>query len=232
MIPSYRWLLFGLSVLVAMLTLLSCNRYDLVPELPPSISQFDNYEVPPPDIPDQVIEVLDSLDVEVDTAIPPRDFQRFQATYQANPYLLEVPFGTLDRLVRGDTVAPYWLRLYRYDNNNPNAVTVDYCHAGVQDLGIPAQLFGDSVGGTGITLIFTVDATKRIEDIQGEVLEANFQAYQVITGNLQADGIANFQVATVILDKTDPNNIVMPPGERRVFVDGDGLASRVAEFCD
>lgn len=222
-----RWsVLFLLGTLIV---LVSCNRYDLVPNTPIPDSQFRNYDPPPLPIPEPVVEELEELGVEIDTAVPP---EIFQATYKGDPYTLITPFGVGDTKDSGDVVSPYWIRLYRYSSAAPNSITVDYCHAGTRVRGIPANIYGDPDTENEVSIIFTVDVTETIENITGDPSTASFEAYQVVTGIIEPNGMRDFQVATVILDKSDPDNIVMPDGQRRILIDGDGFAEQVVLLCE
>lgn len=53
----------------------------------------------------------------------------------------------------------------------------------------------------------------------------------VISGEMTSKGIKNFQYAFIMLEKNDPNGVLMPVNAYRVFKDGDGVASRINSFA-
>lgn len=57
-------------------------------------------------------------------------------------------------------------------------------------------------------------------------LEATVKRSNVMSGTLTPSGIKNYYLAFIILDKFDPNNIIMDVNEYRIFKDGDGLAEK------
>lgn len=57
-------------------------------------------------------------------------------------------------------------------------------------------------------------------------VEATVTRSNVLSGTLTPNGIRNYYLAFIVLDKYDPNNIIMDVNEYRIFKDGDGVAER------
>lgn len=91
---------------------------------------------------------------------------------------------------------------------------------------------GSSSGGADdVTVTVTVvgknkNFTAFFTDSVSDVSDNNYTATAstVISGTMNSDGISDFYYAFIMLEKTDPNNVLVPVNTYRVFNDGDGLA--------
>lgn len=55
-------------------------------------------------------------------------------------------------------------------------------------------------------------------------IEATYIMSNILSGTITNNGISNYRLAFVMLEKNDPHNTLMDVNEYRVFEDGDGLA--------
>lgn len=77
--------------------------------------------------------------------------------------------------------------------------------------------------GNGFTAYFM---THEIHYDDNGDIDATCTTSNVVSGTITANGISNYRLAFVMLEKNDPNNTLMDVNEFRVVEDGDGLAAR------
>ncbi|MCQ2276800.1 MAG: hypothetical protein MJZ87_07660 [Bacteroidales bacterium] len=75
--------------------------------------------------------------------------------------------------------------------------------------------------GNNFTAYFMTHSTTYDDD--GNI-EATCIMSNILSGTITNNGISNYRLAFVMLEKNDPHNTLMDVNEYRVFEDGDGLA--------
>lgn len=96
---------------------------------------------------------------------------------------------------------------------------------------------GGSIAGTGqnFTICLTYDQKSKVTDATSPNYGASAmcRVTLLISGTKHNNGIANFCFAFIMLQKDDPNNILVPVGTIRVFQEMDAMASNsVWDFFD
>ena len=137
--------------------------------------------------------------------------------FLANPYTLLSPYGPEDGWQKGRVISDYKFRFY---DQTGDEVKLDFRQSSEMATGL-----GSFVSGFGnkFTIFAQTKGTQSgIENTQ----------LSVISGELTADGIADFQYAFTFTAKTGDtsNSILIPVGKARVWEDGNRLASKTTVF--
>ncbi len=135
-----------------------------------------------------------------------------------NVYLFEpeTVYCSDDIYEPGETINQY---LVRFTNQNNQTQIINYeskYHNGDHSSGV-GYIYGSQNN-------FSVYIIEENETTYGEY-SAWSRSATVISGTQTSSGILNYQDAFVMLEKEDPNNILMAVGEFRVFKDTNNLAA-------
>ncbi len=139
-------------------------------------------------------------------------------------YLVDPNYCTFDN--SGDNRAYSLFDSYKYQfynqNNATYAIQVNYKDINGGDAG--SDVSSTYISGSGT--LFTIYAqTTGIED------GINYTSLQIISGQIGALGVTNFQLSDYLVSKGDDSSGVLEPvGSTRIFTDEDGLSDTQTTF--
>ncbi|HTN47692.1 MAG TPA: hypothetical protein VL098_15185 [Flavipsychrobacter sp.] len=139
--------------------------------------------------------------------------------YLVNPYTLVSPYGPSDGWDVGHVISDYKYKMY---DQTAGDVKIDYKQIGGSDEG---NGVGSFISGTGNK--FSI-----FSELAGTSGSVSYTHVAVISGEITADGIKDFQYGFILTKKTgdDNNTVLIPVGSSRIWDDGDNLADKAAEF--
>lgn len=137
----------------------------------------------------------------------------------ASPYTLLSPYSTTDFWQPGQVIGDY---KYRFSGQADNKVMLDYKNTGNSDV---ANGLGSFLSGSGNQFTLFSETV----GVSGGV---NYKSVTIISGELTATGVKNFQHSFVITQKTgdETNTVLIPVGTGRIWKDGDGMASFTSSY--
>ncbi len=141
-----------------------------------------------------------------------------EGVYLASPMRLVSPYGPTDNYSIGKIIADY---RYRFYSQVGDEVKLDYTNAN-NDTGTGQGAFVSGYGNKFTLFIATTGVSRGV----------NYKAVNVISGEITANGIANFQQALILTEKTgdSSNTVLIPLNQSRVWEDGNLLASKITTF--
>ena len=136
-----------------------------------------------------------------------------------NPQTLQVPIEGADPYPVGMVDKDYKFKFYNQVNDD---VKMSYKDAMNADRG---DGLGSLISGSGNAFTLYVQTT-------GTESGVFYKAILIISGEITANGVKDFQFASILVDKTGDtdNKILQPKGTGRIWKDGNMLASKVATF--
>lgn len=135
----------------------------------------------------------------------------------ASPYTLLSPYGTEDGWQKGKVISDYKFRFY---DQVGDEVKLDFKQSSETATGL-----GSFVSGFGNKFTIFAQTKGTQNGIQNTQLS-------VISGEIGADGIINFQYAFTFTEKTGDasNSVLIPVGKSRIWEDGNKLANKTSSF--
>jgi len=135
-------------------------------------------------------------------------------TFTSNPHTLQSPY-TGDSYKTGDVIPDYIYHIYNQSGSN---VTIDWRQNGGADV---ATGLGSFISGSGNSFTLFCQSS-------GVSTGISYKIVTIISGTITSTGIADFQTAFVLTDKTgdSSNSYLLPIGEGRIWKDGNGLATK------
>lgn len=132
----------------------------------------------------------------------------------ASPYTLVSSYSDADAWRPGKVIGDY---KYRFSGQVGDKVQLDYKNSAGSDAG---NGLGSYLSGSGN--MFTLFA-----EVEGVASGISYKQVLIISGEVTATGVKNFQQSLVITQKTgdDNNTVLIPVGAGRIWKDGDALAS-------
>lgn len=142
-----------------------------------------------------------------------------EGIFESSPQRLLSPYGPADPFQKGRINSNYKFRFYQQQGD---VVQVDYRNASGSETGT----------GQGAFLAGSGNAFSLFLESSGTSGGTPYKAVQVLTGEMTASGIRNFQFAVTLTQKTgDESNVkLIPVHQARVWEDGDQLAQKVSTF--
>jgi hypothetical protein len=142
-----------------------------------------------------------------------------EGIFQAGPYTLLAPYSSADSWAKGKVINDY---RFRFTSQNGDEVKLE------------EKQVGGSSSATGTASFLAGSGNKFTLFGQTIGTSAGIPTKQlvVITGEITATGIKDFQYAFLFTEKTGDadNSSLIPINKSRVWVDGDALASKVSTF--
>lgn len=137
--------------------------------------------------------------------------------YIASPYTLLSPYSAQDGWQKGKVINDYKFRFY---DQVGDEVKLDFKQSSETATGL-----GSFVSGFGNKFTIFAQTKGTQSGIQNTQLS-------VISGELGADGIIDFQFAFTFTEKTGDasNAVLIPVGKSRIWEDGDKLAGKTNSF--
>lgn len=118
----------------------------------------------------------------------------------------------------GDEFAPQYIS---FQNQTPSGMAI-YSEKQANTVSEASEVY---VVGSGRNFsAYFISNVTRYDDYGNVTSTAKMST--VISGTVTVDGIENYRMAFVMLEKNDPHQELMDVNEYRVFQDGDGLAIR------
>ncbi|MCX6214609.1 hypothetical protein [Spirosoma sp.] len=201
----FRTLLTAMTLSVGVLT--SCQKETVVADDPTRGFSADIRKI----VPDAIINDLRSRGMVINEGkVPPK----LNGTFRASPYTLLSPYGSDDSFEAGDVINDYVYKFY--GQNTTNAISYDYTNYS-SDTGTGKGAF---VAGNGT--LFTI-----FSEDTGIARGVPYKTVSIISGEVTAGGIRNFQYAFVVKEKTGDagDQTLIPVNTGRIWLDGDKLAT-------
>jgi len=132
-----------------------------------------------------------------------------EGIFKFSPTTLRSPYGPSDNYYVGQVVADY---KYRFYNQHGDECNMDFKSEGIDHgTGYASYLSGE---GDKFTLFSQAIGTANGVD---------YKMVSILSGELTAGGIKDFQLAFVLTEKDgdESNDYLMPAGKGRIFYDGD-----------
>ncbi|WP_428654661.1 hypothetical protein [Runella sp.] len=140
-----------------------------------------------------------------------------EGIFLLSPDRLLSPYGSDDIYEKGEVITDH---KFQFTNQQSNRLTCEDKEVGT---GI-FNSFDAYVEGSGNLFTLFAEINHKTESVEYTTLE-------VISGEITATGIKNFQKANVVISKgADPDGDVLDVGEGRIWEDGDGIAGKVSAF--
>lgn len=135
----------------------------------------------------------------------------------------QITYDSTNGFEKGHKFADYY---WKFSNQDALSNTLDFEGKEISDSKTLSHTEGPGafISGTGdnFTVFFNIKGVSYHENYNVDFTEA-----LVISGTMTSTGIKNAEYAFVLLSKSDdPNKYVIPAESFRVFMDGDGLASK------
>jgi hypothetical protein len=139
--------------------------------------------------------------------------------YYVSPYTLLSPWGPQDGWIPGTVITDEKYRLY---SQSGDEILLDYKNLNNTEV---ESGVGTFISGSGNS--FTIFAK-----LYGVTNGIPNTEVNVISGEITANGIQNFQQALVLTQKTgdDYNTVLIPVGASRIWYDGDGLSESISYY--
>lgn len=140
-----------------------------------------------------------------------------EGIYIVSPNMLLSPYSNQDSYKKGDIFDTYRYKFYSQDARLLS-IKCDFKSEKGSDTGVGVGSFISGYGNK-----FTIFS----EEV-GVSSNIPYKRISIFSGEITSSGIKDFQKAFIIKEKTgdDNNTKLIPVGTGRVFVDGDGLASK------
>ena len=169
-------------------------------------------------IPQTVIEDLRSKGMTINEGkVPPKLLTN--SAYLASPYEMLSPYGPEDSWQKGKIINDYKYQFY--DQTDAGDIKYDFTN-NASDKGNGKGAF--IAGNANKFTIFSQD--------EGVASSVPYKTLAVISGELTATGIKDFQYAFVMKEKTgdNDNKTLIGVGKARVWIDKDQLATLTSRF--
>ena len=139
--------------------------------------------------------------------------------YQANPYQLLAPYSSEDGWAKGKIITDY---RFRFSGQSGDDVKVEEKQVGTSNAGTGVASFLAGSGGK-----FTL-----FGEVAGTQSGISYKQLTVISGEVTATGIKDFQYAFVFTSKNGDagNTTLIPINKARIWIDGNALAEKVATY--
>ena len=160
-------------------------------------------------IPDEIMEKLEESGMAIYSGNSPPNLE---GTYFFSPPVLV--HSSMDSDDLGHIFNDYY---YSFFNQNNNDLTIEVMEKAFASSSVGTGTGGYIVGENGYFTIF-VEIYEKESNAWSKVAE-------VISGELTNNGIKNFQLSLIMLDKSDTGNYI-DVGEGRLVKDGDGFSER------
>lgn len=165
-------------------------------------------------VPQSIVDDLRSRGMVINEGtVPPQ----IDGSFRASPFELLSPYGVKDSYEKGKIIGDYVYKFY--GQNAKNEISYDFTNDG-SDTGTGKGAF---VAGNGTSFtIFSEDS--------GVSRQIPYKTVAIVSGELTATGIRNFQYAFVMKEKTgdDDDETLIPVKAGRIWLDGNQLASRTS----
>jgi hypothetical protein len=158
-------------------------------------------------VPDSLIQKFRTAGIEINEGKTPPSI---------NGIYLSNPMNTLydNSGTAGNTISDYKYKFYEQDNQNLT-IKLDY----------KAMNFSDFATGSGAYLSGANNKFTAFVESSGTSNGINYKVLSIYSGEMSAQGIANFKHAVYVKEKgNDPNNLLSPVGTLRIYKDGNNLA--------
>ncbi len=134
-----------------------------------------------------------------------------------SPDQLLSPYGPDDMYQKGEIITDH---KFQFTNQQGNRVSSEEKEIGT---GV-SNNFEAYIEGSGNLFTLFAEIKHMSESVEYTTLE-------IISGEITATGIKNFQKANLVVAKgADPDGDVLDVGQGRIWEDGDGVASKVSSF--
>lgn len=205
---TLSYLLFGVTFLSGVLT--GCKKNDVPPDDPTKGFSTEIQGI----IPEAIIDDLRQRGMTINEGkVPPK----IEGAFRAAPFELVSPFGPEDSYEEGKVINAYDYKFYGH--NSKNAISYDFTNYG-SDTGNGKGAF---VAGNGNSFtIFSEDS--------GVSSDIPYKTVAVLSGEITATGIRNFQYAFILKEKTGDadDTVLIPVSKGRIWKDGDGMAEKTS----
>ncbi len=198
--------LLFLALGVLLLALNGCKKKEDVPPLSAKIQRI---------VPTTVLDDMKAKGLVVNEGNQPPDVN---GIYQANPFRLLSPHGPTDNYAKGRVINDY---KYRFYDQKGDDLKLDFKNTGG----------GDQATGVASFLAGSGQKFSLFGEQSGVSDGISYKVVSVISGELTATGIKDFQYAFVLTEKgPDPNDKLIGVGKARVWEDGNALADKVGVY--
>ncbi|PWJ57377.1 hypothetical protein CLV98_10784 [Dyadobacter jejuensis] len=167
-------------------------------------------------VPKEIIDDFRSKGLIINEGVTPPMLEGY---YLASPLTLLVPFGPDDPYQAGKLFSDY--RYSFYDQTDDNQIKYDFKSA------------NGSATGTGTGSFISGEGNKftLYSEQIGETYGIENKQITIISGELDSDGIKNWQEAFVFTYKgDDPNGQLIQVGQGRIIYDSDHISERVSSL--
>ncbi|AQG78890.1 hypothetical protein [Spirosoma montaniterrae] len=205
---TYARFLFAAFTAAALLGgVTSCKKDEAAPGLSAKIQNI---------VPQAALDDMKAKGLVINEGNTPPNIE---GVFEVSPFTLLAPYSSEDTYSKGRVVSNY---RYRFTAQNGDEVKMEEKQVGGSNTGTGTASFL-SGSGNKFTLFGQVVGTS--SGIANKYLT-------VITGEMTATGIKDFQYATLITEKTgDVDNLrLIPVNKSRVWIDGNQLASKTNAF--
>lgn len=199
---------FGVFALALVLALTGCKKSEEAPGLSAKIQNI---------VPEAALNDMKAKGLTINEGNTPPNIE---GIFETNPYILLAPYGPEDGYVKGRVIPN---NRFRFSNQNADEVQLE-----LKQLGSSTN----TGSGTASFLAGTGNKFTLFGQIVGNSNNIPTKTLTVISGEITPTGIKDFQYALLLTEKTgDTNNAnLIPVNKSRVWIDGDGLASKVGTF--
>ncbi|MEO8770381.1 MAG: hypothetical protein ABI402_09865 [Ferruginibacter sp.] len=164
----------------------------------------------------EIIDELESRGMAINKGDQPPSIE---GIYLANPYTLTSPYSSEDPWQAGHVIGDYKYKMYDQKGDD---VKLDYKNASLSDIGNGVASFI-----SGSSKKFSLFA-----QLTGVSSGISYKQVSIISGEITADGIKDFQFAFVLTEKggDGSNSILIPVGKPRIWRDDSGIASTTSLY--
>ncbi|MGI9549681.1 MAG: hypothetical protein ACR2MT_00665 [Aurantibacter sp.] len=159
----------------------------------------------------EFVDGMINLGFEINLGNNPPDLE---GSYAIDPFVMYASSVEGEEGLVGNSFKEYVMTFSNQDNGSR---TLDYSGQGALEVDEGTGAF--IIGNNGAFTMYT-KAVSQIGNFTADIAVA-------VSGTLTAEGIENVQIYGAMLnDHGDPENVYIENNKGRIFVDGDGLASR------
>lgn len=167
-------------------------------------------------VPEALIDTLRSKGMVINEGLTP---PALTGIFRASPFELFAPYGPEDSWKKGKVIGDY---KYRFYDQSADKVSIKV------DSKQPSG--NDTSTGLGAFVAGKNNSFTIFAEVSGTTGKATYKQLAVISGEISAQGIRNFQYSFILKEKNDPNDELIAAGKARVWRDSDALSPSEATY--
>ena len=165
-------------------------------------------------VPDSLLDIIKNMDMPIYRGGNP---PTIEGSYLSTPFTLINSNRDGDNI--GSTYSDYYLK-FSNQNDKELTINIDYKNGGETGYGIGGFIVGEDNNFSvfsKLTVVVNADTAYILN---------------LVSGELQNDGIKDFHLALFMLDNQgNPSGYYINNGEGRIFKDSDGMADKIDSFA-